>query len=97
MFNLFRKKKKEKKQGGIDKLVTGAIIGAAVGSVLGVGLAPKKGEETRKNFKNKASGLINKTKRKLLRKIKKFQNRFTPEIKRIGDKEKEEKKIPEEM
>lgn len=44
----FGKKKQEKKQGHLDKILMGVIVGGAIGSVLGVGLAPKKGSETRK-------------------------------------------------
>lgn len=43
----------EKKKSTLDKIVMGAIIGTAVGSVLGMSLAPKKGEETREMLKDK--------------------------------------------
>lgn len=42
---MFKKKKEKKKR--IAKMVKGLIIGGAIGSVLGVTLAPKKGKETR--------------------------------------------------
>ncbi len=35
-------------------MLTGVIIGSAVGSILGLTLAPKKGEETRKYIKDKS-------------------------------------------
>jgi len=41
-------KKKEKKQSNLDKILMGVVVGGAIGSVLGVSLAPKKGSETRK-------------------------------------------------
>ena len=42
----------------IQKGLLGLIVGAAVGSVIGVGLAPDKGENTRKKLKNTLSKLI---------------------------------------
>ncbi|HCW32239.1 TPA: hypothetical protein DGH83_01915 [Candidatus Peregrinibacteria bacterium] len=36
----------------IDKIVMGAIIGTAIGSVIGLAVAPKKGSETQKIIKN---------------------------------------------
>lgn len=48
-----RKKKEEKKKGTMDKLVMGAIIGTAIGSVIGMTVAPKKGEDTRQYLKDK--------------------------------------------
>lgn len=44
----FGKKKQEKKENHLDKVVMGMIVGGAIGSVLGLGLAPKKGSDTRK-------------------------------------------------
>lgn len=41
----------------------GAIIGGAIGSVIGASIAPKKGEETRKNVKIFAKGLFVKIKK----------------------------------
>lgn len=43
---------------GLQKGLLGLIIGAAVGSVIGVGLAPDKGENTRKKLKSTLSKLI---------------------------------------
>lgn len=45
-----------------DNLVTGVIIGGAIGSVLGLTLAPRKGSETRKIIKDKGEELIGKGK-----------------------------------
>jgi len=57
----FRKKNKqqeearpEKKKTSIDKLVMGAIIGVAVGSVVGMTIAPQKGSDTRKMIADKS-------------------------------------------
>lgn len=36
----------------------GAIIGTAIGSAVGMGLAPKKGSETRQIAKEKSRGLL---------------------------------------
>jgi gas vesicle protein len=38
---------KPAKKSSFDKLVMGAIVGVAVGSVIGMAVAPKKGSETR--------------------------------------------------
>jgi len=39
----------------LDKLLLGVVIGGAVGSILGVTLAPKSGKETRKMISQKSS------------------------------------------
>ncbi len=46
--------KKPKVKKTVFKMLTGMIIGSAVGSILGLTLAPKKGEETRKYLKDKS-------------------------------------------
>ena len=51
-------KKKKKK----NSLLTSLIVGGAVGSILGLLFAPKKGEELREDIKNTASELVNKSK-----------------------------------
>lgn len=44
----------EKKTGSkLDKLIMGVILGGAIGSVLGLTLAPRKGKETREIIKQK--------------------------------------------
>ena len=48
-----KKLQKSKKKGIVDKLIMGAIVGGAIGSVVGLTVAPKKGEETRKYLKEK--------------------------------------------
>jgi gas vesicle protein len=45
---------KKKKKGMMDKLVMGAIIGGAIGSVVGLSVAPKSGKETREYIKEKS-------------------------------------------
>ena len=62
---------KNKKRKILDKVLMGAIIGGAIGSVLGASIAPKKGENTRKELaqaakKAKTSGS------KIIKRIKKF-------------------------
>ena len=42
----------------IDKLVMGVILGGAIGSVLGLTLAPRKGKETREILKKKSEEFI---------------------------------------
>ena len=53
----FDKKKKifERKHKGLDQILMGVILGGAIGSVLGIGLATKKGSETRKYISKTAS------------------------------------------
>lgn len=46
----------------VDKLILGAIIGGAIGSVLGLTLAPKKGKETRDILKEKGKQIYKKGK-----------------------------------
>jgi len=53
MWKRKEKKEKKKKKGMMDKVVMGAIVGGAIGSVVGLTVAPKKGEETRKYLKEK--------------------------------------------
>jgi len=48
--------------GAIDKLVMGIILGGAIGSVVGLTLAPRKGKETRAIIKEKGEALIEKGK-----------------------------------
>jgi len=43
----------KKQKTRVDKLIMGAIIGVAVGSVVGMAVAPKKGKETRKMIAEK--------------------------------------------
>jgi gas vesicle protein len=45
--------KKGKIRWTFDKLVMGAIVGGAIGSVLGMAIAPRKGKDTRKILKEK--------------------------------------------
>ncbi|MFA6528112.1 MAG: YtxH domain-containing protein [Candidatus Gracilibacteria bacterium] len=45
-----QKKEEDGVIGKMDKLIVGAIIGGAIGSVVGLTLAPKEGKETRKNI-----------------------------------------------
>ncbi len=46
----------------IDRLIMGIILGGAIGSVLGLTFAPRKGEETRKILKEKGQELLEKGK-----------------------------------
>lgn len=54
----------EKKKIGhkLDRLVMGIILGGAIGSVLGLTLAPRKGKETREIIKKKGQKLFEKGK-----------------------------------
>lgn len=48
-----KKLQKKKKKGMVDKVVMGAIVGGAIGSVVGLAVAPKSGKETRDYLKEK--------------------------------------------
>lgn len=79
----------------MDKLVMGAIVGVAVGSVIGISLAPKK-------IKNNPILLSDENKEKSPLKHKKsffsfFKNLFLKKEKQSAPKEKILKKIPNEV
>ena len=38
----------------VFKILTGVIVGGAIGSILGITLAPKKGKETREYLRDKS-------------------------------------------
>lgn len=54
----------EKKGSGGGKFVLGAIFGAIAGTVAGVVLAPKSGEETRKDLKESGDKFVSEAKKK---------------------------------
>ncbi|MFA6023986.1 MAG: YtxH domain-containing protein [Candidatus Gracilibacteria bacterium] len=56
-----------KKKSSMDDIIMGAILGTAIGSAIGMGLAPKKGSETREVAKETGTGLL-KLGKKLLKK-----------------------------
>ena len=58
----FGKKKEEKQKSKIDKLVMGAIVGGAIGSVIGMSIAPKKGKDTREFLTQKGKDIYDKGK-----------------------------------
>jgi len=60
MFGFGKKKKEEKKKSSIDKLVMGAIVGGAIGSVIGMSIAPHKGKETREFLSQKGKEMLKK-------------------------------------
>ena len=62
MFGFGKKKHEDqnKKKSHIDKLMMGAIVGGAVGSVIGMSIAPKKGKETREMLAQKGKDIIQK-------------------------------------
>ncbi len=49
----------------VFKILTGVIVGSAIGSILGLTLAPKKGSETRKFLKDKSMDVFLRSKRAL--------------------------------
>ncbi len=91
MFGFGKKKDKDlgKKKSKLDKLVMGAIVGGAIGSVIGMSIAPKKGAETREFLAQKKKGLLGSIKDRIFhRGIKKRQ---------VEMNEKDFRKIPNEM
>lgn len=50
----------------IDKLIMGIILGGAIGSVVGLTFAPRKGKETREILKKKGEEFINDHREKFL-------------------------------
>ena len=55
-------KNKKKKQGTMDKVIFGLLIGGAIGSVLGLTVAPDKGKKVRKKIKKGSDDMIDKSK-----------------------------------
>lgn len=49
-----KKLQKMQKKGVLDKVVMGTIVGGAIGSVVGLAVAPQKGKETREYLKEKS-------------------------------------------
>lgn len=47
-----------KNKGSLEKIIMTAIVGAAIGSVIGVSVAPNKGKETRKNIFTKLKNIV---------------------------------------
>ena len=106
MFGFGKKKKDQpkllqpKKQSSLDKILMGVVLGSAIGSVLGVGLAPKKGADTRKDIGKQANKIfkgakdvVNDTTKKLLpvKKENKPETRSPVSAKNIATK-----RLPEE-
>lgn len=113
MFGFHKKKQEsEKKKSKIDKLVMGAIVGGAIGSIVGMSIAPKKGKETRQLIAQKSKDIYDKGKElgsKMHEELKKQEDpqKFFSKIKEklLGKKstksqflkdEKDLKKIPNE-
>lgn len=85
------KEENKKKRKWVDKVLMGAVIGGAIGSVVGATIAPKKGEETRKDIAETA------------KKAKKKGSKFFKIIKKLilrrkntETVEEDRKKIPHE-
>lgn len=95
----FRKKKEQKKQGQLDKILMGVIVGGAIGSVVGVGLAPKKGSETRREVGKKTGRLLQKAGglfKSLAGKVVRQKQNIRHEIKTPTDIKYTGRSIPEE-
>ncbi len=57
--------KKKRVGKGVFKVLTGVIVGGAIGSILGLTLAPKKGKDTRKAIREKSLDMFLKGKAEL--------------------------------
>jgi len=57
--------KKKKVRRGIFKILTGFIVGSAIGSILGLTFAPNKGKDTRKAIRDKSLDMFLKGKAQL--------------------------------
>jgi gas vesicle protein len=112
MFGKKRDEKDQKKKSKIDKLIMGAIVGGAIGSVVGMSLAPKKGKDTREFIAKKGkdilekgkqltdkihSGMAERPKKKLLSRIKEKIFGRPKEKAAVLASEDEMKKIPHEF
>lgn len=86
---------KKKKSRIFDKILMGAIIGGAIGSVVGASLAPKKGKETRREIVDAAKQATKKSVN-ILKKIKQFILRKKDEPSLLEKVNQETKKIPHE-
>lgn len=69
--------KNQKVSKGLFKVLTGVIVGGAIGSILGLTLAPKKGRDTRKAIREKSLEMFLKGKAELR------QNQNMSPLKRI--------------
>jgi|GEM_PF-1863559 len=56
---------KTKVSKGVFKVLTGVIVGGAIGSILGLTLAPREGRETRKAIREKSLDMFLKGKAQL--------------------------------
>jgi gas vesicle protein len=56
---------KKKVSRGLFKILTGFIVGSAIGSILGLTLAPRKGKDTRKAIREKSLEMFLKDKAEL--------------------------------
>ena len=57
--------KKKKVRRGVFKILTGVIVGGAIGSILGLTLAPRKGKDTRQAIREKSLEMFLKGKAEL--------------------------------
>lgn len=89
-------KKKGKLRWALDKLVMGAIIGGAIGSVLGMALAPRKGKETRKILKEKGKELAESAKRESKNLYESIKEKIDPHDGSRKENEDAKTKIPRE-
>jgi gas vesicle protein len=76
---------------GLFKVLTGVIVGGAIGSILGLTFAPKKGKDTRKAIREKSLEMFLKGKSQLKKEqkmnpVKKVIIRFlTPKKRKVKE------------
>lgn len=56
-------KNKKRVSKGVFKVLTGVVVGGAIGSILGLTLAPEKGKKTRQIIRDKSMKLYLKSKK----------------------------------
>lgn len=65
MFDSINMINKTKVSKGVFKILTGVIVGGAIGSILGLTLAPREGKETRRAIREKSLEMFLKGKAQL--------------------------------
>ncbi len=78
MFGFFKKKDGEKHRRILDKVIMGAVIGGAIGSIVGAAIAPKKEKQPSLFQPRKEKFLV-----RLLKKILRIKKREPSSIREI--------------
>ena len=90
LYNLIEKKRKEKRKKIVKAAAVSTLVGGTVGALSGVLLAPKSGEDTRKDIKEKMNDVKVKTidqSENLKSNVKEAKNKIKDYLKEKKDKE----------